>query len=1558
MNMFSPNHRVIRRICLLFCFFGFLTQLQSQCDPPDQIPTVLCVNAPVTCLQDACYSTSNIQANGWNLFCGNNTAIHNPQYFEVVVTDVCITISILVEDCNSGNALQAALVSNCDWQPCPGGNVPCPDVLDCDPGTGEGGTMTMNACGLTPGQSLWLLIDGSNGSQCQYTITFAQGILEPQIDEEITSGSASPYSVCQGFDDLFMQVDPQITNAHGYSWTLGWNNMEVTSTLPNITIDVDNNAPPGIHDVSVFAYSGCDSTEVFTFQVEIYEIDDVDKDPETFCPEEFPFSWHSITIPGEGTYQQTFDTPEGCPYDSIWTVEVHPDVPVGQLDVVYCLNSNFDPYFYEGEYYPVSGTYELLYPGMGLNGCDSSAMLDLTLIGIDAFIEHTCDNGEFVVTALIQELIPGNADVTYQWYVDGQLTFDNNPLLLLCDGIITIECVVTVSTAEGSCEFMLETYILNCTDDKPDPPVTNGDTLLCAEDGIFFSVVEDPFGEQLFYTWSGPPDVDIWDDGSGLVEMDFSFSLGGEVCVYATGECGDGPPTCFDVEIIPSPFADFDYELDVCIGTSTTITFTGSAGNNAEYVWEFDSPSSVTGSGEGPYNVTWNIVGDKVINLLVIEPGCDTAYATGIITISNLLAPSLNCSSTLSSVTFNWGDVNGASGYSVAIDGNPPVSTAVSEYTVSGLSPGAVVTMILTIESDGPCPDIILYDTCTAVDCPAPTIDLSGPDSLCLNAPSIVNLTAQVNGAPGTGVWTGPGIVNGTTGAFDPVVAGDGQHILTYTVDFNGCPFNETFLMTVFDSITADFVVDPLICIIDVANVTYTGNASSVGPTFAFDFGTATVVSGSGAGPYQLRYATPGNKTIRLQIFENGCSSDIITQNLTVVPTLTAPVVNCVPTTSDVTFTWPNTNPAGYTVNVLSGHAMTQVGATQVNFPGLVPGNQVIIQIVSLNAGPCPIRLDTFSCTARDCPLVGIDLTPVADICLYPGTSPITLEVTVTGGNGVGDWAGPGITDVVNGVFDPVLAGEGSHVITYHYLDDGCDYNETITIDVYEPPIAFISNTSFVLTCAGGNVLLLDGSGSSGGTLTYEWSTDDGFINDPPDQDKVEVGAAGTYQLKVIDITGCVDSTSVVVTEDANTPDVNAGPDKIITCDSTIFTLGGASEQGPSITYQWTTVNGNIIGASDGITISADRVGVYTLTVRDMDNGCQAVDAAQITIDTALASITLTAGDTIDCNTPVSGVTSSLSAPVAGYSLLWSTTDGTISGDSTVLNINVTQGGTYTLTITNRTNGCTKSASSVVAESDEIIDDVDVESTNVVCFGENNGTLTINEVIGGIPPYIYQWSISPSGGNPLTDLSPGQYTLTVTDQNGCSFIQVFTITEPPKVTADVGPNSTVAGGDSVTINLITNVDPAAIGTIDWSGYDGLNCPGCPSLQFIASSSGTIIAVVTDTAGCSAIDSMRLTVIVPRIIYIPTVFSPNGDDINDKFFISGRPNLIGVGYMRIYDRWGNLVFDRSNLTPGNALDGWDGTYKEQPMLPGVYVYVAELIYEDIEEVITGDITIIR
>ena len=1544
-SMVSPKSNLYQKVFLFIIILFSSIASNAQCDPPDQLPTPQCVDAPIVCLTDACYGTLNnpfVCCAGW---CGNNTIINNPQFFAFIPTLSDVQIDIHVDNCSTGAGLQSGIIDACPWD--------IPNVIACNPGTAPGGTMVLIATGLIIGQTYWLLIDGSNGATCQYTIDFVAGVFEPQIDEDLTSIDANPTIVCQGFDDFMLTAGPTIGNAHGYYWVLEWNNDTLTSTLPEITFDIADDAPPGTWSICARAFSGCDTTDTeICVDIEIVELDDEEKGPDFFCPEEFPINWGTVDIDGPGTYTQEFMTPEGCPFDSVWYVEQYPDVEVGQLDTLHCEES----LLYEGEFYDAAGMYDLDYPGMGMNGCDSTAELNVTLAAIDAFIELACENGEFVLRPIIQDLVPGNADIEWQWYDGATPVYDNIPYSTLDDGCYSL--YATVITQAGECTFFIEQYCFVAADLKPDAPNMGfTDTLICAQNGVFFEVIEDPLGDPLTYTWSGPVNVPINQDGSNIAEFDFTNSGSADICVYATNECGDGPPTCFMVDIKPAPLAAFTSFPDICADSNLVVTFTGIASANAEIIWDFDSPTNVTGSGIGPYNVSWSVPGNKLITLTVIEPGCDTSFISHPVVVSNLQAPIINCSSTLSSVDFDWDDVVGASGYLVSINNGAPMPTGTSSWQVTGLNPGDVVLITLTVISAGPCDDIIVMSSCIAQNCPPPTIVISGQDSACLNNPVIIDLDVLVNGSQGVGTWAGPGIVDVIMGLFDPKVATAGQHQITFTAVVGGCPFTEPYTITVFDSITADFIIDPIICIADVATLTFTGNASG-GATYDYDFTPATVVSGTGAGPYQLSWSSPGPKTVRLQVNENGCFSDIISQGTNVIATLNAPVINCAPNTSGILFTW-TVDPAAlsHTVNTLTAQVGIPSG-NSLNFTGLIPGDIVAIEIVTLSAGQCPDRRDTLECIARACPMPLISITPVQDVCLYPGTGPIDIDVTITNGNGVGDWSGPGITDAVNGIFNPVIAGAGAHQITFHYLEDGCDFLNSITINVYDPPGAFISNTDLIITCASGS-LFLDGSGSSGGNISYLWSTDDGVIQGPVNMAMAEVIKPGLYQLLVTNLTsGCVDSMAIAISQDANIPIPVAGPDRTLTCDSTQFVLGGGSTTGPNIIYLWSTLNGNIIGAKDGMQVTVNDVGDYDLLVRDTVTGCQSTDRAAVGIDTAVAAIQLTRGDTLDCNTSISTATSTLSGPVSDYTLLWTTVDGTIVGDDTSPNIDVSQGGTYTLTIEHKINGCQNAESVFIPESDEIIDAVDVSLMNVVCHGEDNGALTINAVTGGTPPYTYQWSVSPQGGNPLSSLGPGQYTLTVSDGNGCSFTQSFIITEPDLVTVDIGPDMTVAGGDSVSLNIVTNLTPNAIGTIDWGGYDGLFCPGCPTFEFIAASSATISAMISDTAGCLASDSMRLTVIVPRIIFIPNVFSPNDDGVNDYFTISGRANLVKIGYLRIYDRWGNQLFERPDLTPGVQEEGWDGRFKGQPMQPGVYVFVAELQYEDISEVVKGEITIVR
>jgi gliding motility-associated-like protein len=128
----------------------------------------------------------------------------------------------------------------------------------------------------------------------------------------------------------------------------------------------------------------------------------------------------------------------------------------------------------------------------------------------------------------------------------------------------------------------------------------------------------------------------------------------------------------------------------------------------------------------------------------------------------------------------------------------------------------------------------------------------------------------------------------------------------------------------------------------------------------------------------------------------------------------------------------------------------------------------------------------------------------------------------------------------------------------------------------------------------------------------------------------------------------------------------------------------------------------------------------------------------------------------------------------------------------------------------------------------------------------------------------------------------------------------------------------------------------------------------------ASNTVTLSATVYDQNGCQASDDVLIVVNKDRRVYIPTVFSPNGDGVNDIFYILGdEGQIVMVKRFVIYNRWGELVHQESAFLPNDPSKGWDGYFRSDLMNPGVFVYAAEIEFIDgVTKLYTGDVTLMK
>jgi gliding motility-associated-like protein len=206
----------------------------------------------------------------------------------------------------------------------------------------------------------------------------------------------------------------------------------------------------------------------------------------------------------------------------------------------------------------------------------------------------------------------------------------------------------------------------------------------------------------------------------------------------------------------------------------------------------------------------------------------------------------------------------------------------------------------------------------------------------------------------------------------------------------------------------------------------------------------------------------------------------------------------------------------------------------------------------------------------------------------------------------------------------------------------------------------------------------------------------------------------------------------------------------------------------------------------------------------------------------------------------------------------------------------------------------------------------------------------------------------------FTDLNTGSYTVHIQDSNGCiNTLSVDIPNEPGILLTSLTTTPTdcgeASGGvafefidETLPVQLWINTVPMQIG---------------PEINSLAS--GEYLLSLIDAAGCRADTAFTITR-TGCPVYIPNVFSPNGDGANDFFRIYGADEEHAtISRFYVFDRWGNNVYARFNFDIHEETGWWDGMFKRFVMDPGVFAYYIEVEFEDGERAVyKGDVTLIR
>ncbi|MFN5324827.1 MAG: PKD domain-containing protein [Bacteroidota bacterium] len=997
---------------------------------------------------------------------------------------------------------------------------------------------------------------------------------------------------------------------------------------------------------------------------------------------------------------------------------------------------------------------------------------------------------------------------------------------------------VTVTDANGCTGSATRSLTVNPV---PVPTITGNDTICAGASSIL-----NAGGGFSSYQWSG---------GLGSAQTS-SASIPGNYIVTVTNGFGCTGTDTLTLVVNPNPSPTIAGDSTICAGTSTTL----SAGPGySSYQWSsgLGTTQTVSPSIQGTYTVT-----------VTSAQGCTgtdqlflTVYANPVATIS--------------------GDLDACQGANATLNANTGMTTYQWSNGLSSatINPGTAGPYTVTITDANGCTD---SETTSVVIFPNPTPAITGNDTICDGQQSVFDA-----GAYNSYQWSG-----GLGATQNVTVTANGTYTVTVT-DNNGCTGTDSQALVVNLNPVPVITGDSTIC--DGTSTTF-----DAGPYTSFvwsDGSSGQTFSSSSAGTYTVTVTD-----------NNGCIGDdqiTLIVNANPVAQINGDFDACQGFTATLdanpgmaTYQWSNglssatINPGAagpYTVTITDANGCTDsVTTSVVIFPNPTPiitgvdticdGDQSIFDAGAYNSyqwsgglgatqnvtvtanGTYTVTVtDNNGCTGTDSQALVVNLNPVPVI---------TGDSTICDGTSTTFDAGPYSSFVwSDGSSGQTISSSSAGTYTVTVTDNnGCIGNDQITLIVNANPVAQINGD---FDACQGFTATLD---ANPGMATYHWSNGLSSATINP-------GTAGSYTVTITDANGCTDSVTTSVVIFPNPTPVITGVDTICDGDQSIFDAGAYNS------YQWS----GGLGATQNVTVTAN--GTYTVTVTD-NNGCTGTDSQALVVN--LNPVPVITGDSTICDgtstTFDAGPYSSFvwsdgssgqtfsSSSAGTYTVTVTDNNGCIGDDQITLIVNANpvaqingdfdacQGftatldanpgmatyqwsnglssatinpgtaGSYTVTITDA-NGCTDSVTTSVVifpNPTPVITGVDT-----ICDGDQS-------IFDAGAYNSYQWSGGLGATQNVTVTANGTYTVTVTDNNGC------TGTDSQALVVNLNPVPVITGDSTICDGTSTTFDAGPYSSFIWSD-------GSFGQTITTGIAGTYTVTVTDNNGCIGSTSQLLIV---------------------------------------------------------------------------------------------------
>lgn len=397
------------------------------------------------------------------------------------------------------------------------------------------------------------------------------------------------------------------------------------------------------------------------------------------------------------------------------------------------------------------------------------------------------------------------------------------------------------------------------------------------------------------------------------------------------------------------------------------------------------------------------------------------------------------------------------------------------------------------------------------------------------------------------------------------------------------------------------------------------------------------------------------------------------------------------------------------------------------------------------------------------------------------------------------------------------------------------------------------------------------------------------------------------------------------------------------------FTDQSTIDDVPLTEWQWSYGDGTIVTGIAPFTYNYAFPGKYNVNLKTTDaNGC--TDTATNVITISETPVVTAQTDKLLCM----GQNDTLTATGAD-TYNWSTNGSVICNSCTNPVVSPDTSETYYVTGVD-SSGCFARDTTIITIQAK--QSIAVQSANIaICAGSS-------AQLSAYGTDIYSWLPAENLNNPdIKDpvASPATntvYTVIGKDSNACfadtATVNVVVNTLP---TVDIPANNiTLPSGSAYQLQAVGSSDVQAY---QWLPPTGLSCYNCPNPIATVNKTGTYTVTVLNANGCSSEDSIMFnTVCNSDMVFVPNTFSPNNDGMNDYFFPNAKASLT-VKSMRIFNRWGQKIFEKTNFLTNNYNSGWNGRYNNKDQASDVYIYIIELQCTDGGKIIMkGNVNLLR